>query len=809
MHSAGLWVRWSWRDLRHRWTVVAAISLVIALGTGTYAALLSTSAWRQQSNDASFGLLHLHDLRISLAQGTTTGEGSLTSLIRGIPDASDVNAVRERLIVPTQIAGPHNLLVPGELVGTDITPGGRVDAVSADTGRPLTAADDGTLAVVVDRGFAKANLLPPQGSLRLSGDVPVRYVGQGQSPEYFLVSGGQGTLPFLTQKSFGVLFSTLHTAQRLSGSPGQVNDAVLTLRSGANLNIVRGQIEHALDATNPPVAATVTTRADVSSYEVLYRDISNDEQIWRIVAFLVLGAAAFAALNLTSRLVEAQRRELGIGMALGMPTRLIALRPLLFGAEVALIGVVLGLGVGLLVSVPLRSMFVGLVPLPIWKTPFQPGIFIQAALLGFFIPLLAVAWPVWRAIRVEPADAIRVGNLAARGGRLASLARHLPSPGRSYRQVPLRNLLRTPRRTVLTALGIAAAITTLVVTMGFLDSFNGTLDRAQQEFLHAAPSRVVVSLRTLDTASGPTVKAVSRLPQVRSVEAGLLMPTTARRGSHTVDLVTEVLAPTPEWTPTMTSGTLGPGIVLSAKAAADLHVHVGDTIALRHPVSVAGGLRNSETAVRVSGIHPNPLRMFSYMDARTAARLFRLQGITNLLTVHPVPGVEPEQVKRALLSIPEVASAQSVKDTTGGMRSSLDQYVGILQIAAAITLLLAFLIAYNTASIGLDERRREHATMLAFGLPVRSVLELNTAEALLLGSLGTAVGLAAGFAVLRWMIQTTVPRVMPDISVTANLSLTTVIVTIILGVGVVAAAPLVTTRRLRRLDIPSALRLVE
>lgn len=52
-----LWMRWSWRDLRHRWTQVATIALIIALGTGTYSGLVSTSAWRLQANDASYALL--------------------------------------------------------------------------------------------------------------------------------------------------------------------------------------------------------------------------------------------------------------------------------------------------------------------------------------------------------------------------------------------------------------------------------------------------------------------------------------------------------------------------------------------------------------------------------------------------------------------------------------------------------------------------------------------------------------------------------------------------------------------------------
>ena len=150
MAQGDLWVRWSWRDLRRHWPLVAAISLVIALGTGTYAALLSTSAWRTASNDASFSALHIHDLRVSLSQSSSTAEGSLDRLIRTIPAAAQLSAVRERLIVSLQIAGPGDLLVPGELAGTAVAPGPVIDGVSDAAGRSLTAADDGQLSVVVE-----------------------------------------------------------------------------------------------------------------------------------------------------------------------------------------------------------------------------------------------------------------------------------------------------------------------------------------------------------------------------------------------------------------------------------------------------------------------------------------------------------------------------------------------------------------------------------------------------------------------------------------------------------------------------------
>ena len=805
MSSRALWLRWSWRDLRARWAQVFALALVIALGTGTYAALLSTSAWRTQSNDASFALLHVHDLRVALAPGSTVPEGSLLAVVRRLPHAAEVAGARERLIVPTQVAGPRGVLAPGELVGTGTGRGSAVDAVQVTAGRGTSS---GVPAVVLDLAFARQNGLPASGLLRVAGGKLVRYTGIGQSPEYFM-GGGGGTAVFLSQKTFAVLFSALRAAQDLAGAPGRVNDLVLTLKAGTSRAVLRGELRTALAAMRAPVSTTVTTRDDIPSYRVLYEDVKGDEQLWRAIAVLVLAGAAFAALNLTTRIVEAQRREIGIGMALGVRPRLLALRPLLFAAQVALIGVAFGIGVGYLIGIPLAGVFQSLLPLPVWRTPFQAGTFAQAAVIGFVLPFAAAAWPVWRAVRVQPVEAIRVGHLAARASGLAPVLRRLRLPGRGYHEIPLRNVLRTPRRSALTLLGVAAAIATLVTIIGMLDTFRATLGSASAELLRTAPARVTVSLDSYYPVTGPVTGAVRRLPAAGKVQAGLLVPGTVRAHGTSVGVAAEVLPPGGLWAPALSAGHLTGGLVLSAKAAADLGVSAGDLVTFRHPRAAAGGLVTVADPVRVAGIDPNPMRAFAYLTPATAAPLFGLAGMTNLLTVLPSAGHSTADIQRALLNVPHVASAQSVQAATDGLRSSLDQFTSILNVAAAVALLLVFLIAFNTAAIGTDERAREHATMMAFGLPIRAVLALITAESVLLGVLGTIIGLGAGYGLLAWLTATTISSVMPEIGVTALVSTGTVTAALLLGAGTVAVAPLLTLRRLRRTDVPATLRVAE
>ncbi len=82
-----LWLRWSWRDLRARWLQVAAIALIIAIGSGTYSGLTSVSAWRQASYDASYAALNMYDLRLELTTGSYAGAHQLVEVARSIPHA--------------------------------------------------------------------------------------------------------------------------------------------------------------------------------------------------------------------------------------------------------------------------------------------------------------------------------------------------------------------------------------------------------------------------------------------------------------------------------------------------------------------------------------------------------------------------------------------------------------------------------------------------------------------------------------------------------------------------------------------------
>lgn len=809
------WLRWSLRDLRSRWVLVLAIGLVIAIGTGVNAGLGSMKDWRIASNDASYAALHAHDIEVSLTEGTTAAPGSLARLVRGIPAAGQVGPVEERLRIPTQVevrrAGAEPLLTPAEVIGAPLGPDGpRIDSVYADSGRALRAGDEGRPVAVLERNFAAYHDLPGGGTLRLSGGAKIRYVGTGGSPEFFLVTRPGGGDFGGAEAQFAAVFTGLRSAQAVAGKQS-VNDVVLRLRPGGDAQLVRRQLKEALPAAG--LSGEVTTLSEEAAHRVLYQDAKGDQEMFDIFGFLILAGAALAAFNLATRIVEAQRREIGIGMALGVPPRELAVRPLLLGVQIAVAGTVLGLALGLLMGEIFRGVLEDLLPLPVMRTPFELGVFLRAAVLGLVLPIVATAIPVWRGLRQTPVQAIRVGFRSARGSGIAGLGKRLRLPGSSVTQMPLRNVLRAPRRTLLTVLGLGAVLSVLVSFMGLIDSFGATVDRSEAEIAKGNPHRITVTLAGFEP-DRTALRMARSIPGVAAAEPRLMLPVRFSGSGRTGfdGSITLLSFSSRIWTPTLTTGKAPapgtPGIVISEKAAEDLGVSVGDRITVALPQRRRGKFEQTSAALTVTGLHPDPFRTFAYMD-RSIAAAAGFSDRANQVAVTPEPGVPAERIARALFGNSAVASVEEATATTKFVRDRLEDFIGVLQLIEGFALGLALLIAFNSSSISIDERRRENATMLAFGVSSARAMRLSVAESVITGVLGTLVGIAGGYLLVSYVVNSTLPDTLPDLGMLIHIAAGSILAAAGVGIFAVALAPLLSARRIGRMDISSTLRVME
>jgi putative ABC transport system permease protein len=139
----------------------------------------------------------------------------------------------------------------------------------------------------------------------------------------------------------------------------------------------------------------------------------------------------------------------------------------------------------------------------------------------------------------------------------------------------------------------------------------------------------------------------------------------------------------------------------------------------------------------------------------------------------------------------------------------MNLFFRLIYLVGLVVMLLALLITFNSTSINVDERAREIATMFAFGLPVRTVTRMSMLENLIIGILGTLSGLGLGYVVLVWMITQRMASQMRELDFSLTLSPATLGWAVAIGVIVVALTPLLSMRKMVRMDIPSTLRVME
>lgn len=808
--GAGFWLRWSWRGLRRRLTQVAAIAAIIALGSGVYAGLGSTSAWRRLSLDATFAQLHAHDLEVASPSGLALPAGRLLQSVQTAAGRA-VTAAEARLIVDLPVRAGRGGSIPaaGVIVGVDLARGVAIDRWKVMAGRSIGAADAHGTDILLDEHFAAQHHLPPTGRITIAGKA-VTYVGTVLEPEYLNQIATLGaTIQGAATRA--VVFAPIALVQRLAGAPGGANDVVAMVRPGDRAGHVAQLLKSSLPRLEPAIALTVTVRRDDRLVRALYGEISSEQRIFDVFALLILAGAGFAAFNLTRRVVESERRDIGVAMALGVPRRQIAIRPMLLAAEIAAAGVVLGLPAGWGIGSWVLTIIKARIPLPVWETPWQVGLFLVGAVLGLVVPLAGSAYPVWRAVRVEPTDALLPPHLRGGRHRLSSLVRRLRLPGSTTAQAPLRRILIAPARSLMTVLAIALILAPLLTALGATDSTSATIAVGNDILAGARGDRLLVTLTGYEPDRSAAVRAITGSRLVREAAVGLDTGGSLTRGSTTVDVsISMVDLSNPLVVPAdLAKQHVEPGgIVLSAKAAADLGVRPGSLVQLRHPKREGTGFRFVRTVVPVRAVVASPYRFVAYMDLRDEA-MMGVQHLVNSAVLVPRRGVSIGALQRAISSLPRVASALPASSLSNTMQDILSVVSNLFVLLQAVIGALAFLVAYNSAKIGGDERAREHATMLAFGLPVRRLVGIGVVESVILGALGIGLSLGLGLLVLRWVLDSVFPAAVPELAVIESVRAVSYVLTAVVGLAAVALAPLLITRRLRTMSLPSTLRYVE
>jgi putative ABC transport system permease protein len=717
----------TWRDVLRQRAQFAAITLTIGLGVALYGASFDAYHDLQASYAAMFDRLHFAD--VLAAGGDSDGIAAAARAVPGVEAA----ATRTVADVPVRV-GDHELL--GRVIGMPVTGQPPVDGVDVLSGRYLDGSEHG--GVLVEQHFASYFHLAPGSRLDVHGPdgwltVQVRAVVA--SAEYLWPAKSRQE-PFVTPDDFGVLFVPEALARSLAGVD-QPDQALVYLSAGAR---AQGLVDRLTRLADAHAAADVVTRDQQPSNATLQEDINGFGELSFLFPVLFLSAAGVATYLLLSRLVRAQRTQLGTLRGNGVRDRAIVMHYLSYGVGVGLVGGVLGALAGLALAGAITSAYTSEISLPVAVVELHP----LTPLLGTALALLAGAAaalaPSLAALRVSPADAMRgqVPMLTGRRSlleRLAPLVRRLPAGGK----LVLRGLERSPRRSLTVVIGVALALVLILSSLGLLDTTRILLAR-QFDDIQQQDAQVY--------AAGPVdqsfVNRVAAVDGVASVEPSAQLAVALRRGGQTyATSLVGLRTDTDMHRFYAADGTRlrlpARGILAGSALAAKLGIHPGDMLTVRLTDTASSF---DET---LSGFVDEPLGTYAYIALPELDRQLG-SAAANSVLVKYAPNQDRASLRRRLAAVPGVVAvgdSRTLQQAADSLLGLFYAFVGLMLVFGGA---IAFVLIFSAMSVGVAERTVELATLRAAGVRLSRISLLVTWENLGLTLIGLVPGLPLGIA---------------------------------------------------------------
>lgn len=775
------------RDLMHMRGQVIAIVLVIAAGVGTFVMSMCAYGTLSAGKESFY-----RDFRFAEIFATARRcPDSLIPRIKQIPGVADVET---RLV--------YNVLmdVPGmtepataRLISVPDSGETTLNKVYVSRGRMIEPGNVGE--VVVSEMFAEAHGFVPGNTVSaiINGRLQkLRMVGNVLTPEYVIQIQGGTMLP--DKKRFGIFWINERELEAAFDMSGAFNSVSLKLGHGANAQEVISQLDYLLE---PFGSNGAYDRSEHLSHQYVTDELFQLKTMATIAPAIFLSVAAFLLNIVISRIISQQREQIAALKAFGYTNYEVGFHYLNLVLVISSTGTIVGILFGFWMAVNLIEMYHQFYKFPLLSFQVSYPAVIWALLLTTFAAVVGTWLAVRKAINLPPAEAMRPEPPPEYRPTLAE--RFLP-PGMLPPELRMifRNIERKPFKSTVSILGIAVAVSVLILGSFTLDSLNYLIDfqfrKAQRQdltvaFNEPATSSVIYEMSSLD--------GVLDSETMRSVAARIRFQHRSRRvGIMGLESEPELFRLLDEREQPVKVPAYG--IMLNSKLANLLGAKLGDLITVEILES-----KRPVVQIEVTSIVSEFGGINAYMDKMQLHDLLQESPVASGAFLK-VDSNSVEKIFQELESRPGVGSV-SIKNAT--IESFKETIAENMLTMRSFNILFAAVIAigvvYNSARISLSEQSRDLATMRVIGFTRAEVSTVLLGEITLFTLLAIPLGWLIGYLMAALMIlgldteNYRIPLVVSR-STFAFASLVVIAATFFSG--------LVVQRRISKLDLVSVLK---
>lgn len=559
----------------------------------------------------------------------------------------------------------------------------------------------------------------------------------------------------------------------------------------------------------------VLDRADAPGHAGFEQDADRVDAVSVVFPVFFFLVAALVCLTTMTRMVEEQRRQVGVLTALGYGKLTILTKYLLYATVTSVIGTILGLAVGFVLFPKAVWMVYGMMySAPPILTPWNHQ-FAALAMTMFFVciigsTLLACA----SELICTPADLIRP-KPPKNGKRIILENISFLWKRFSFTQkLTARNILRYKKRFFMTVVGIAGCTALMLTGFGLKDSISGIVpSQFGKVFLYdsqigltnkldvnattATQDELLTELDNNDNISQyqlvhqQSVKAINtKKSSAPKLDAFLYIP---EKPEEILSYISLANRTSHQETPIQNEGA-----VVTEKLAREFSLKIGDDILIED-----NDLKTYK--VKVTGICENYIQNYIFISPHQYEKIYQ-EPCSYQVVLANLTEVTPENesaVSTAILGNEEVAGVFFTSELSKTFKETFDRMDIVVLVLTASASLLAFIVLYNLTSINVTERTREIATIKVLGFYNNEVDGYIYRENIVLTIIGILLGFVMGIGLHAFVMKSAEVNMALFVPVIKPLSyLWSALLTIVFSVAV----NFVIHFRLKKIDMVESLK---